>query len=189
MAVETPLAPYLVDGFKTPTGRIEIWSHTFQVHGQDPLPSFVEPDMSPVTRKALLKHYPLVLGSAKSHRYCHSQHRNLAGLRRLQKDPLVEIHPQTAAGYGIAPDDWVLITTPQGGIQARAVLKSSLRMDTVFAQHGWWQACDSLGLAAAPASGKGSTNFNLLIDDEVSDPISGSVAHRSYLCNIERVDI
>ena len=188
LAVQTPLAPHLVDGFKTPTGRIEIWSHTFQVHGQDPLPVFVEPHMSPVSRKELLKHYPLVLGSAKSHRYCHSQHRNLAALRRLQKDPLVEIHPQTAAGYGIAPDDWVMITTPQGGIRARAVLKSSLRMDTVFAQHGWWQACEPLGLAAAPASGEGSTNFNLLIDNEVSDPISGSVAHRSYLCNIERVD-
>ena len=81
-----------------------------------------------------------------------------------------------------------MITTPQGGIRARAVLKSSLRMDTVFAQHRWWQACEPLGLAAAPPSGEGSTNFNLLIDNEVSDPISGSVAHRSYLCNIERVD-
>ena len=186
--IKTRIAPHQQSGFNTSTGRIEIWSHEFQRHGQSPLPLFVEPAMGPVNRKDLLETYPLILGSAKSHRYCHSQHRNLSALRRLQRDPLVEIHPSTASRHGIAEGDWVAIKTPTGTIQARAQLKASLRHDTVFAQHGWWQGCEALGLAETPATGAGSTNFNLLIDDEVCDPISGSVPHRSYLCRIERLD-
>jgi hypothetical protein len=41
-----------------------------------------------------------------------------------------------------------------------------------------------MNMPELPASGEGSANFNLLIGNEDQDPVSGSVAHRSYLCQV-----
>ena len=172
-------------GFATPSRRVEVWSETFRRNGQDPLPGYVPPAVSPAARPDLAARFPLVLSSAKPHLYCHGQHRNLPKLRKRLPDPLVEIHPDTAAARGIGNGDWVGIRTPSGQVRARARFRDSLAPDVVAAQHGWWQHCEELGLPGYPARGEGSANLNLAIDDAESDPISGSVAHRSYLCEIE----
>ena len=50
--------------------------------------------------------------------------------------------------------------------------------------HGWWQACPDLGLPGYdPFSAEGA-NVNLIIDNDVIDPITGSVPHRSYPCRV-----
>ncbi|MGI9303039.1 MAG: molybdopterin-containing oxidoreductase family protein, partial [Gammaproteobacteria bacterium] len=185
--LQTNYDAYEIEGFDTPSGRIEIWSETFAAHGQDPLPNFVEPAVGPISRPDLLARYPLVLTSAKPHQFCHSQHRNLPRLRKLLRHPRIDIHPDAANARGIENDDWVSVETPSGQIRARAALKGSIDPDVVVAQHGWWQACESLGLPGYPVVGNGSANFNLLIDDQSVDPISGSTAHRSYLCQIRRI--
>ena len=176
-------------GFATPSRRVEIWSETFRRHGQDPLPGYVPPAVGAERRPDLAARYPLVLSSAKPHLYCHGQHRNLPKLRRRLPDPLVEVHPDTAAARGIADGDWVGIRTPTGQVRARARFRESLAPDVVAAQHGWWQHCEALGLPGYPAHGEGSANVNLLIDDLESDPISGSAPHRSYLCEIEPLPV
>ena len=155
-------------------------------HGQDPLPGYVPPAVSPAARPDLAARFPLVLSSAKPHLYCHGQHRNLPKLRKRLPDPLVEIHPDTAAARGIAETATGSGSgLPSGQVRARARFRDTLAPDVVAAQHGWWQHCEELGLPGYPARGEGSANLNLAIDDEESDPISGSVAHRSYLCEIE----
>lgn len=176
-------------GFDTPSRRVEVWSETFRRHGQDPLPGYVPPAMSAARRPDLAARYPLVLSSAKPHQYCHGQHRNLPKLRKRLPDPLVEVHPDTARARGIADGDWVGIRTPTGQVRARARFRDSLAPDVVAAQHGWWQHCEELGLPGYPAHGEGSANLNLAIDDEESDPISGSAPHRSYLCEIEPLSV
>ncbi len=181
----TPYEPHRTKGgFATPSRRVEIWSETFRRHGQDPLPGYVPPAVGAERRPDLAARYPLVLTSAKPHLYCHGQHRNLPTLRRRLPDPLVEVHPDTAAARGIADGEWVGIRTPSGQVRARARFRESLAPDVVAAQHGWWQHCEALGLPGYPAHGEGSANVNLLIDDLESDPISGSAPHRSYLCEI-----
>jgi anaerobic selenocysteine-containing dehydrogenase len=62
-------------GFHTPSRRVEVWSETFRAHGYPPLPDYREPAVGPVSRPELTAHYPLVLTSAKTPQYCHSQHR------------------------------------------------------------------------------------------------------------------
>ena len=171
-------------GFETPSRRVEIWSETFRVNGYAPLPDYVEPAMSPVSRPDLKARFPLVLTSAKPHQYCHGQHRNLPRLRKLLPDPRVEIHPDTARVRSIGDGDWVEIATPSGRVRARAMLKASLAPDVVAAQHGWWQACEALGLPGYPVAGEGSANFNALIGGEHTDPVSGSMPHRSYICEV-----
>ncbi|MCZ6524733.1 MAG: molybdopterin-dependent oxidoreductase [Alphaproteobacteria bacterium] len=173
-------------GFETPSSRVEIWSETFRSHGYPPLPAFVEPATGPASAPELATRYPLVLTSAKSGLYCHSQHRNLASLRRRSPDPEVEIHPETAASRGIAAGDWVEIASPAGTMRARARLNGSLDPRVVAAAHGWWQACTELGLQGYPVDGEGAANVNALIPAGTADPISGSVPHRSFLCEVRK---
>ena len=66
----------------------------------------------------------------------------------------------------------------------QAKLNRNLDPGVVCAQHGWWQGCDDLDLPATPAYGPGSANYNAVIDDADADPISGSIALRSSLCEL-----
>jgi anaerobic selenocysteine-containing dehydrogenase len=171
-------------GFNTPSRRVEIYAQSFLDHGQDPLPRYVEPAVGPVSRPDLAARYPLVLTSAKTTTFCHSQHRGVASLRRLQRDPEVQLHPDAAAARGIANRDWVRIETPNGAARARARFNAKLDPGVVCAQHGWWQACEELGLDGYAPDGPDTANYNAMISDAAHDPISGSVPLRSYLCEV-----
>lgn len=170
-------------GFATPTGKVEVYSEQLLAHGQAPLPEFVEP-----AHYRASADFPLVLTSAKTATYCHSQNRNLPRLRRLLPEPLVEMHPETATARGIAHGDWTEIATPDGRFLARASLHPRLDPRVIVAQHGWWQACRELDLPEYAAMGPRTANYNAAIRADHVDPISGAPAHRSYCCEIRRSD-
>lgn len=175
-------------GFNTPTRKVELYSETMLEHGYPPLPEYEEPLLGPVSRPDLIARYPLILTCAKHTLFCESQHRGLPSLRRLALEPEVELHPVTAAERGIGPGDWVSVETPEGSIRARARFNDSLELQVVCGQHGWWQACPDLGAPGYDPFGPDGANFNLVIGNEAIDPISGSVPHRAYLCQIRRAD-
>jgi anaerobic selenocysteine-containing dehydrogenase len=101
--------------------------------------------------------------------------------------PEIELNPATAAARGIENGDLVDLRTPAGGMRARARFSDTLDPRVVVGEHGWWQGCDELGIAASdPFEAKGA-NFNLTIDVAVRDPISGTPSHRSNLCEVQRV--
>ncbi len=175
-------------GFATPTRKVELYSETFLIHGYPPLPDFEEPLVSPISRPDLAERFPLILTSAKGSHFCESQHRALPSLRKLTRDPEVELHPDAAAERGIAPGDWVTIETPEGAVRARARLNDSLEPRVVCGQHGWWQACPEIGAPAYDAFSAEGANLNLIISNAAIDPIGGSVPHRSYLCQIRPAD-
>jgi anaerobic selenocysteine-containing dehydrogenase len=99
-------------------------------------------------------------------------------------DPEVELHPTAAAERGIRPGDWVRIETPEGSVRARAWLNDTLKPEVVCGQHGWWQACAEIGAPGYDPFGPEGANFNLIIGNEAIDPVSGSVPHRAYLCQV-----
>jgi anaerobic selenocysteine-containing dehydrogenase len=88
-------------GFATPSRKVELYSQVFLDHGYAPLPEFVEPPLSPVSRPDLAWRYPLVLTSAKPTLFCQSQHRALPSLRRQARHPKVDLHPDAAKQRGI----------------------------------------------------------------------------------------
>ena len=171
-------------GFATPSRKVEVFSERLLAAGQSPIPDYVEPAIGPVSRADLADDYPLVLTSAKSLHYCHSQHRGMPSLRRREPDPTVEMHPEAAAARHIENGDWVRLATPHGAVRARAALKPNLDPRVVSATHGWWQACEALDLPGYDATSADGANMNAVIGNQDVDPISGSVPHRSYLCEI-----
>jgi anaerobic selenocysteine-containing dehydrogenase len=171
-------------GFATPTRKVELYSETLLEHGYPPLPAYEEPLVSPLSRPDLRERFPLILTCAKHTLFCESQHRGLPSLRRHAPDPEVELHPEAAAQRGIGPGDWVYIETPRGRVRARAKLNDTLAADVVCGQHGWWQGCPEIGAPAYDPFSPEGANFNLIIGNEAIDPISGSVPHRAYLCQV-----
>jgi anaerobic selenocysteine-containing dehydrogenase len=174
-------------GFDTPSRKVELYSETFLNHGYSPLPDYEEPLVGPHSRPHLAARYPLVLTCTKGSIFCESQHRGLPNLRRRCLDPQVELHPEAAAARDISSGDWVSIETPNGRVRARAQFNDALDPQVVCGQHGWWQACPEIGAPGYDPFGLDSANFNLIINDECTDPVSGSVPLRAYICEIERL--
>jgi anaerobic selenocysteine-containing dehydrogenase len=174
-------------GFKTPSRKIELYSQTLLEAGYPPLPEFTEPLVSPRSRPDLAERFPLILTCAKHTLFCETQHRSLPSLRRQARDPEVELHPHAAQRRGIQPGDWVSIETPHGSARARARFNPSLDPQVVSGQHGWWQACAEIGAPGYDPFSPEGANFNRVIGNEAIDPVSGSVPHRAYLCEVRRV--
>jgi len=177
----------ILKGFKTPSGRIELFSQTFKEHGYDPLPVHQEPAISPISKSEWIREYPLILTCSKVLHFCHGQHRALPSLRRVVPHPYVEIHPEKARELGIENDEWVYVETPFGKIKLKAKLTSGIAVNVVCTQHGWWQSCPELDLPGYdPYSSEGS-NANLLYSTESIDKISGSVPYKAYLCEVHKI--
>ena len=149
-------------------------------HGYAPVPTFAATDIP-----AGPAEFPLRLSSAKTVAYCHSQHRNIASLRRLAPDPAIEMARQAASARGIEDGDWVRIKTADGSAVARAKLVAGLSPDTVFGQHGWW--IDGPSGSPYDASHPFAANLNRIMSTAVADPISGSIPLRSWWCEVEKI--
>jgi anaerobic selenocysteine-containing dehydrogenase len=187
--LETVYRKYQRNGFATPSGKLEIFSLAMQSIGEPPLPEFREPSDDTGHHLDEVERFPLVLTSAKTPLYCHSQYRNLPRLRRLVPEPVIEMSPVTAASRGIKKGDWVAIITSLGRVRARARLMTGLADGVVAAQHGWWQACPELGLPGYDALSPEGSNINLVIGAGAVDPVSGAAPLRAYRCDIERLEL
>ena len=173
-------------GFPTPTRKVEIYSTHFARAGYAPLPVYQEPGGSPHSRPDMAQEYPLVLTFFRLVQYCDVQHRNIPRLRRQVPEPCLEIHPVTAAAVGIQDGEWVILETATGRIRLKARCKDSLHPGVVATAHGWWQGCRELGLPGYDPFGPQGANANLLVSNDVIDPISGSVPHRSQRCRVRK---
>ena len=127
-------------GFMTPTGRYELYCTLFASFGDDPLPYYQEPPTSPVSTPELAEKYPLILTTGKrSYEFFHSEWRQPETIsRQIHPDPMFDIHPDTAAEYGIAEGEWVWIENQMGKMRQRARLNPSLDPRVVSTEHGWW---------------------------------------------------
>ncbi len=146
--------------------------------GISPLPVYREPPLSPLSTPEVAEDYPLILTTgAKIREFFHSEGRQIESLRRANPDPLVEIHPDTAASLGLKEGDWVWIETPVDRVKMRARLTDGIAPDVVSAQHAWW-----FPEKDPPEYGWKESSVNLLFGDTEYDPDTGSESLRSSLC-------
>jgi anaerobic selenocysteine-containing dehydrogenase len=162
---------YEVKGFSTPSRKIEIYSETFEKAGFDPLPTYREPDQSPLRTSQLSQKYPLILTTgARILYYTHGQHRNIPDLKEKCPEPYAEIHPKTAERYGLKDGDSVIIGSNRGQIKVIARITEDLLDGVVSIPHGW----------------SGEANVNLLTDVHCREPIMGYPQMKSQLCSIRK---
>lgn len=177
---------YKYGGFKTPTGKVELYSTIFEKYGYDPLPIYVEPPESPISTPELLKEYPYILVTgSRSIVFFHSEGRQIPSLRRVTPDPEVEIHPDTALKLNVKNGDWVWIETPQiKGVRVKFKVRvtSNVHPMVLHARHGWWYP-EKAGLEHRCFE----SNINVIISDTLRERICGSVTDRGTLCKVYRV--
>jgi anaerobic selenocysteine-containing dehydrogenase len=126
-------------GFRTPSGKIELFSSWLEKWGLDPMPYHEEPPYSPVSTPDLFKEYPLILCTGRRMGpYFHSEHRQIPWLREQQKEPVMEIHPDTAQKYNISHGQMVCIENWLGKITVKALVTPVIHPGIVMAEHGWW---------------------------------------------------
>jgi anaerobic selenocysteine-containing dehydrogenase len=154
--------------------------------GYAPLPVYEEPGGGPQSSPDMAQEYPLVLTFFRLVQFCDVQHRNIPRLRRQVPEPFLEIHPATAAAVGVQDGEWVILETATGRIRLKARCKEALHPQLVATAHGWWQGCRELGLPGYDPFGPKGANANLLVPNDVIDPISGSVLHRSQQCRVRK---
>jgi anaerobic selenocysteine-containing dehydrogenase len=175
-------------GFGTPSGKVELKSSIFEELGADPLPVYHEPLWSPESEDpAITEEYPLILitGSRFMPMY-QSEQRQIEKARKKVPDPLVSIHPDTAAELGLADGDWAVISTPLGSIRQRVLITDVMKPGTVDAQHSWWfpERTEKL----PDLFGAFESNTNVLCPDapEFCSPEIGSWPHSALMCRVEK---
>jgi thiosulfate reductase/polysulfide reductase chain A len=168
-------------GFKTPTGKIELYSTRFEQMGYDPLPSYSEPPESPIASPDIARDYPLVLTTgARIPHFFNSEHRQIENLRKAHRYPIAEIHPQTAARFGIANGEWMWIETRRGRIRQKAKLTTGIDPRVIHAEHAWWYPEEE-----GPEYGVWTSNVNVLTDNQPPyDPAMGTYQLRALLCRV-----
>jgi anaerobic selenocysteine-containing dehydrogenase len=161
---------YERDGFRTPSGKVELYSHVLESFGYDPLPAYEEPLESPVSTPDLAREYPLVLDAGRREAvYTHSRHRNLDSMRKRVPEPTAELHPTTAAAYGVIDGDRVVVESPRGAIALSADVTETVVPGTVSLLHGWAEA-----------------NVNELTDYTQCDAVLSCPSVRAGLCRIRK---
>jgi anaerobic selenocysteine-containing dehydrogenase len=167
-------------GFPTPTGKMELYSTVLEDLGYDPLPYFQEPGESPYSTPELFKEYPLVLSTGyRQPFYFLSQYRNIPWLRSFQKDPVMQIHPETANKYGIEDGDWAWIESPRGRIKQKVRLFPGIQPGVVMATANCFYPEDP-----GPLHGLLKSNPNVLTSNNHFDPMYGSPDLTALLCKV-----
>jgi anaerobic selenocysteine-containing dehydrogenase len=173
---------YKGKGFSTPTGKFELYSTLLEKWGYDPLPQFREPPEGPNSSPEIYKKYPYILITGRRQPgFFHTENRQIPWLRELHKDPVVEIHPETAEKEGIREGDWVIIESPRGKVRQQARLFAGMDPRIVSAEHAWWFPENK-----DPGHGWDESNINILTSNayEDCDPAMGATHVRTLLCKI-----
>jgi anaerobic selenocysteine-containing dehydrogenase len=175
---------YEDNGFRTPSGKVELYSELLASLGFDPMPQYREPPESPYSDPALVREYPLQCTTWKLGVFRHSGGRQIPSLRRSHPDPLVIIHPETARQHGIEDGEWIFIETKRGKIKQKAKVSACVDQRIIVIDHAWWfpekRAQELFGWA--------QSNYNVLTND--NPPFNeelGSFSVRGLACKIYRV--
>jgi hypothetical protein len=70
----------------------------------------------------------------------------------------------------------------------RSRFQETLDPVVVVGEHGWWLGCGELGIPESDPTDPTASNFNLTVNAEMRDPISGTPSHRSNFCDVRAVE-
>jgi anaerobic selenocysteine-containing dehydrogenase len=171
-------APYL------PQGKVAIYNTTFEEHGFNPLPVWVEPPESLTGTPDLAGKYPLILSDFHTSKvYNAGWLRNVPYLREVLPFPTLQMHPEAAKERGIREGDWVIVESPHGRMKIRAQVNEGIRPDTVMALHGWWQGCKELELPGFPLLDGGANSNNMYSVDfeKAFDPLITAMSSQTLV--------
>lgn len=154
--------------FRTPSGKIELYSQRLKDAGFDPMPVYTPPDKPPQD------HYRLIYGRAPAHTFGRTSNNPL--LFELMPENVVWVNPVAAERWGLHSGDYVRLKNTVGSVSNRVRVRVTerIRPDSVFMAHGFGHTERGLRLAG----GVGANDAELMSTVKV-DPIMGGTGMRS----------
>ncbi|HHY59729.1 MAG TPA: dehydrogenase, partial [Clostridia bacterium] len=107
-------------------------------------------------------------------------------LREIDPWPELEIHPETAAQYGIQDGDWVLIENMFGKAKLKAKLTPTIHPKVVHATHGWWYP-EKPGEEPS-LFGVWESNINTMIPHKHIGKLGFGSPLKSVICKVTKID-
>lgn len=125
----------------TPSGKIELYSAGMEEAGLPPLPTYtpLQEGYDGERRPGTGDVYPLMFISPPNHNFLNSSFGNVGKHIELEKQPLLQIHPQDAELRGIADGDEVIVWNDRGRYQVKASVTDKMLPGTVVSQGLWWE--------------------------------------------------
>ncbi len=174
-------------GFKTKTGKVELYSERLAELGLDPLPDYVPPSADSADEDTRIAYPLILLTGAREKTYHHSRFRDQGWARKVSNDPWVQLHPETAAAYGVEQDEWIVVETAghDGRCRLRVRVTDDIGPGILRTGMGWWYPETD-----GPDFGAFDVNINAAMRyGGPCDPVTGSVDSRGLRCRLSRTNV
>ena len=170
-------APLADGGFRTPSGKCELYSERMKANGLDPLPTYTPPIEDPATRPDLARDYPIQLVSPPRPQFLNSTFANSEKHRRAAGEPTVEMANEDAQERGLIEGQWAEVYNGRGRFAARVSLTGAVSKGVAVATGIYWRKLSPGGSnvngttsSALTDMGGGATFFDNLVQIQGIDP-------------------
>jgi anaerobic selenocysteine-containing dehydrogenase len=152
LRLPVPELPFADGGFAAPDGKAQAAPPGLGV--PDHVPNHESLSRTP----ELAARYPLAMISPPARHFLNSTFVNVASLRSIEGEPLLEIHPEDAAARGIADGSVVEAFNDRGVYRCKAAVSTRARPGVVNGLGVWWKKF-----------GLDGTNVNELTSQRLTD--------------------
>ncbi|MCM3786102.1 molybdopterin oxidoreductase family protein [Neobacillus mesonae] len=148
----------------TPSGKIELYSKTMTEAGLPPMPVYapLQEGYDGEHRAVEGDLYPLMFLSPPNHNFLNSTFGNVPKHQKMEKHPMLHIHPQDAEPRDIEDGELVVVYNGRGTYELTAKVGDSMLPGTVISQGLWWEGEN------------GKQRANMLTPDRLSDMGKGA---------------
>ena len=162
-----PDAPFAQGAFTTPSGKCEFFSAGLARLGVDGLPDHV----ANYEAAGSSTRYPLAMISPPARNFLNSSFVNVASIRAIEREPVLEMSDVDAAARGIASGAVVRVFNDRGEYHCKLEVSARARPGVVNGLGVWWRKF-----------GLNGTNVNQLTSQKLTDIGRGPVF---YDCLVE----
>ena len=169
-----PFLPFAQGGFRTPSGKAELYNESLREMGLDPVADFTPPGESRYGAKQ--NSFPLELLARKADNFLNSTFSNLPAVQAMEEPGLLEICAQDARLRGIVNGDRVRVFNRRGEIHLKARVDGKVQPGVVSANLNWakmtagYQSINALTSEKLTDMGNSATFYSVLVEVELSKP-------------------
>jgi len=174
----TPFLPFAHGGFRTSSGKAELYSAELKEQGLDPVAEFTPPSESRHGEKR--NTLPLELLARKADNFLNTTFSNLPSVQAMEEPGLLEICGDDARARGIRTGDRVRVFNGRGEILLKARVDGKVQPGVVSAHLNWvkmtpgFQSINALTSEKLTDMGNSATFYSVLVEVELAQPsISG----------------
>jgi anaerobic selenocysteine-containing dehydrogenase len=169
--------PFSSGLFRTPSGKVEMYSEQAAAKGYDPVPGWIpEVEAKYGKRASATTNEPLPLLCPASHHFISSSFGNLERMRTKEGTPTLRIHPSDAHLRGIRSGQLVRVSNERGWCRLVADVTEEVRPGVLATTTVWW-----------PRFSPDQRNVNWTTSDRLADFNGGSTFYTN-LVTVEPAD-